>query len=78
MKESWTMLSRSLRRSVTILLFAALLAPVASLAGVQAAQRRAEPAPASAVQHHNPLVHFLLNMLAGMGVDWGVIADGNG
>jgi hypothetical protein len=72
------MSSRSLRRSVAILAFAALLAPVASL---QAAQSRHQPAPARAViQSHSPLVNLVLRLLAGFGIrpDTSVAIDGNG
>jgi hypothetical protein len=72
------MSSRSLRRSVAILAFAALLAPVASL---QAAQSRPQPAPARAViQSHSPLVEFVLRLLASAGIrpDSSVAIDGNG
>ena len=72
------MSSRSLRRSVVILALAALLAPVASL---HAAQTRPHVAPpATAAPHHNPVIQFLLGLLAGAGVqiDSGVTIDGNG
>jgi len=71
------MSSRSLRRSVVILAFAALLAPVASL---HAAQTRPAPAASSASHHHNVVIQFLLGLLASAGVqiDAGVIADNNG
>jgi hypothetical protein len=67
------MSSRSLRRSVAILAFAALLAPVASL---HAAQTRPAPAP----HHHNAVIQFLLGLLAGAGVqiDSGAGIDNNG
>jgi hypothetical protein len=67
------MSSRSLRRSVVILAFAALLAPVT---GLHAAQTRPAPAP----HHHNVVVQFLLGLLAGVGIqsDAGVVIDGNG
>jgi hypothetical protein len=69
------MSSRSLRRSVVVLAFAALLAPLASL---QAAQTR--PAPSTAPHHHNVVIQFLLGLLAGAGiqVDIGPGIDGNG
>jgi len=71
------MSSRSLRRSVVILAFAALLAPVA---GLHAAQTRLHPAPASTVPHHNSVIQFLLGLLAGAGVhiDAGSVGDMNG
>jgi uncharacterized membrane protein (DUF441 family) len=71
------MSSRSLRRSVVILAFAALLAPVASL---HAAQTRLAPAANSVSHHHNVVIQFLLGLLASAGVqiDAGVIADNNG
>jgi hypothetical protein len=72
------MSSRSLRRSVVILAFAALLAPVASL---HAAQTRPHPAPApSTAPHHNPVIQLLLGLLAGAGVhiDAGSSLDMNG
>jgi hypothetical protein len=67
------MSSRSLRRSVVILAFAALLAPVT---GLHAAQTR----PATAPHHHNVVVQFLLGLLAGVGIqsDSGVVIDNNG
>jgi hypothetical protein len=69
------MSSRSLRRSVVVLAFAALLAPVTSL---HAAQTR--PAPSTALHHHNVVIQFLLDLLAGAGikVDTGPGIDGNG
>jgi hypothetical protein len=71
------MSSRSLRRSVVILAFAALLAPVA---GLHAAQTRPHPAPASTVPHHHPVMQFLLGLLAAAGVhiDAGSVLDMNG
>ncbi|HXO25942.1 MAG TPA: hypothetical protein VOA80_01230 [Thermoanaerobaculia bacterium] len=67
------MSSRSLRRSVVILAFAALLAPVT---GLHAAQTRPAPAP----HHHNVVIQFLLGLLAGTGIqsDAGVMTDNNG
>lgn len=67
------MSSRSLRRSVAVLAFAALLAPVTSL---HAAQTRPAPAP----HHHNVVIQFLLGLLAGAGVqiDTGPGIDNNG
>lgn len=67
------MSSRSLRRSVAILAFAALLAPVT---GLHAAQTR----PAPATHHHNVVIQYLLGLLADLGVhvDTGVLIDGNG
>lgn len=67
------MSSRSLRRSVVILAFAALLAPVTSL---HAAQTRPVPAP----HHHNVVIQFLLGLLADAGalVDSGLVIDQNG
>jgi len=69
------MSSRSLRRSVVILAFAALLTPVASL---HAAQTR--PASSSVSHHHNVVIQFLLGLLAGAGVqiDAGSVLDNNG
>ncbi len=75
------MSSRSLRRSVAILGFAALLAPAASL---QAAPGRpalpAAPAATPSAPRHNPLIEFLLHLItgAGAGIDAGVSSDGNG
>jgi hypothetical protein len=72
------MSSRSLRRSVAILAFAALLAP---LAGLQAAQSRPLPAPTRAViQSHSPLMEFVLRLLASAGIrpDSTSGIDGNG
>jgi hypothetical protein len=67
------MSSRSLRRSVVILAFAALLAP---LSGLHAAQTRPAPAP----HHHNVVIQFLLGLLAGTGIqiDAGSMSDNNG
>ena len=67
------MSSRSLRRSVVILAFAALLAPVS---GLHAAQIRPAPAP----HHHNVVIQFLLGLLADAGVwiDAGAGLDNNG
>ena len=67
------MSSRSLRRSVVILAFAALLAPVT---GLHAAQTRPVPTP----HHHNVVIQFLLGLLASTGVqiDFGIGADNNG
>ena len=69
------MSSRSLRRSVVILAFAALLAPVT---GLHAAQTR--PAPSTAPHHHNVVIQFLLGLLASAGVqiDSGAEIDNNG
>jgi hypothetical protein len=72
------MSSRSLRRSIAILAFAALLAPLASL---QAAQSRPQPAPTRAViQSHSPLIAFVLRLLASVGIqpDSTGGIDGNG
>jgi len=71
------MSSRSLRRSVVVLAFAALLAPVASL---HAAQTRRAPAPSAASHHQNVVIQFLLGLLAGAGIqiDTGPGIDGNG
>jgi hypothetical protein len=73
------MSSRSLRRSVVVLAFAALLAPVASL---HAAQTRRAPAPSTASHHHNVVIQFLLGLLAGAGIhldsDTGPGIDNNG
>lgn len=72
------MSNRSIRRSVAILAFSALLAPVT---GVHAAQTRPQPAKApSTAPQHNPVIQFLLGVLAGAGVriDAGVMIDGNG
>lgn len=65
------MSSRSLRRSVVVLAFAALLAPVASL---HAAQTRPAPAP----HHHNVVIQFLLGLLWGVQIDYGPGNDNNG
>jgi len=67
------MSSRSLRRSVVILAFAALLAPVT---GLHAAQTRPAPAP----HRHNVVIEFLLGLLAdtGIQVDTGAGIDMNG
>jgi hypothetical protein len=67
------MSSRSLRRSVVILAFAALLAPVT---GLHAAQTRPAPAP----HHHNVVIQFLLGLLAGAGlqIDSNAAIDQNG
>ena len=67
------MSSRSLRRSVVILAFAALLAPVT---GLHAAQTRPAPAP----HHHNVVIQFLLGLLADTGIliDAGPGNDNNG
>lgn len=72
--------SRSLRRIVATVAFAALLAP---LAGLQAAQSRPQPAPVRALkgaQGHSPLVEFLLRLLtsAPVGTDGTVMMDPNG
>jgi hypothetical protein len=72
------MSSRSLRRSVAILGFAALLAPAA---GLHAAQIRPLPAPAThTAPGPSPLIELLLRLVTGVGLrlDWGVGADGNG
>jgi len=71
------MSKRSLRRSVAVLALAALLAPVSSL---HAAQSRPKPAGPSATQRHNPVIQFLLGLLAATGVmsDTGIMIDGNG
>jgi hypothetical protein len=67
------MFSRSLRRSVVVLAFAALLVPVT---GLHAAQTRPAPAP----HHHNVVIQFLLGLLAGAGIqiDAGADIDQNG
>jgi len=67
------MSSRNLRRSVVVLAFAALLAPVT---GLHAAQTRPAPAP----HHHNVVIQFLLGLLAGTGfqLDEGSGIDQNG
>ncbi len=67
------MSSRSLRRSVVILAFAALLAPVT---GLHAAQTRPAPAP----HHHNVVIQYLLGLLAdaGIHIDMGLTSDQNG
>ena len=74
------MSNRSIRRSAVILAFAALLAPVT---GLRAAQARPQMAPAKApstAPHHNPVIQFLLGILAGSGIriDAGGLIDGNG
>jgi hypothetical protein len=72
------MSSRSLRRSVAILGLAALLAPAA---GLNAAQSRPVPAPAThTAPGHSPLIEFLLRLVTGVGsrLDWGPGMDGNG
>lgn len=70
------MSSRSLRRSVAILGFAALLLPAASL---QAQSRHLPPATQTAPRHHS-VIEFLLNLIAGIGaqIDGGLSMDGNG
>jgi len=67
------MFSRSLRRSVVILAFAALLVPVT---GLHAAQTRPAPAP----HHHNLVIEFLLGLLSatGLQIDTGAGSDQNG
>ena len=72
------MFSRRLVRSVAILVFSALLVPVAGLQATQG--RHHQPAPASAAQHRHPVIDFLLGLLAGAGVkvDIGPDMDGNG
>ncbi|HYL06688.1 MAG TPA: hypothetical protein VE075_11650 [Thermoanaerobaculia bacterium] len=71
------MSSRSLRRSVAILGLAALLVPAARL---QAAQSRPLPAATHTAPSHNPLIAFLLHLIAGVGsqIDSGLSIDGNG
>jgi hypothetical protein len=80
LKECIVMSSRSIRRSAVILAFAALLIPVT---GLRAAQTRPHGAPAkapSAAAHHNPVIQFLLRVLAGTGlqIDAGPLIDMNG
>lgn len=72
------MSSSSLRRSVAILAFAALLAPVS---GLHAAQGRQQRVPAtSAAPRHNPVIELVLRLLASAGalIDAGAPIDGNG
>jgi hypothetical protein len=69
------MSKRSLRRSVAVLALAALLAPVSSL---HAAQSRPKPVGPSVTQRHNPVIQFLLGLLAGVAGDIGPTIDGNG
>jgi hypothetical protein len=70
------MSSRSLRRSVAILGFAALLLPAA---GLQAAQSRHLP-PATQTAPQHPVIEFLLHLISGIGsrIDAGCPIDGNG
>ncbi len=71
------MSSRSLRRSVAILGFAALLLPAASL---QAQSRHLPPATQTAPRHHS-VIEFLLNLISGgigSRIDAGCPIDGNG
>ena len=72
------MSSRSLRRSVAILGLAALLAPAGAL---HAGQVRPLRAPAThAAPRHNPLIEFLMRLVAGTlsQIDAGAGIDGNG
>ena len=74
------MSNRSIRRSAVILAFAALLVP---FTGLSAAQTRPHASPAKAAsttQHPNPIIQFLLRVLAGTGlqIDSGVMIDQNG
>jgi len=71
MKESFVMSSRSLRRSVAVLAFAASLLPISAL---NAAQRQSHPAPTSAAQHRNPIVEFFQQFF----IDMAMTMDGNG
>jgi hypothetical protein len=64
------MSSRSLRRSVAVVAFAAFLLPGSTLF---AAQRQSHAAPTSAAQHRS-----LLEMVVGFFLDWTIVADGNG
>ncbi|HEV3456826.1 MAG TPA: hypothetical protein VHG32_09720 [Thermoanaerobaculia bacterium] len=71
------MSSRSLRRSVAILGFAALLLPAA---GLQAAQSRHLPPATQTAPHQHPVIEFLLHLISGIGsrIDAGCPIDGNG